>query len=56
MYAPNAALSRNPAKTVVAVAGVLGSKTAELLATLRLLTHGTRVFRPAKQGYTPRQA
>ena len=54
-YVPNAAPSRNPEKSVVVVAVVLGSETAEVLVTPSLITRGTRAFRSAKQWLSPRE-
>ena len=54
-YVPNAASSGNLGKSVVAVAAVLGSEIAELLATPSLITRGTRASGPAKHWYSPRQ-
>ena len=53
-HAPNAVLSENPARLVVAVAAVLGSETAEVLVTQKFITRGTRASRPAKHGRSPR--
>ena len=55
LYAPNAAISGNQAKGVAAVAVVLGSETAEVLATQSLSTRGTRAFEPAKHEHSLRQ-
>ena len=46
---PNVALSINPVKQVVVVAAVLGSETAEVLATRSFITHGTRASDPGLQ-------
>ena len=54
-YAPNVAPSTNQTKVVVAVAEVLGSKTAEVLVTQNLITRGTRASRPAKHDCSLRQ-
>ena len=43
-------LSRNLVYSAVALAGVLGSRTAEMLVTQSLLIHGPRAFRLAKVG------
>ena len=48
-HAPNAASSGDPANSVVAVAAVLGSETAEMLVTQQLSTGGTRACRSAGQ-------
>ena len=55
-YAPNAGPSKNPAKSVVAVAEVLGSKTVEDLVTHNLTTRGSRASRHAKHGQGPRES
>lgn len=49
-YAPNVAPSTNPAKEVVVVAVVLGSKTVEVLAKHNTVTRGTRASGLAKHG------
>ena len=54
-YAADAASSRNPGKTVVALAVVLGSETAEVLVTSSSVTLGTRAFRCVKHGRSPRE-
>ena len=53
-YAPNAAPSANLARLVVAPVAVLGSVTAEVVATRNFVTRGTRVFWPAKDGHSGR--
>ena len=40
--------SGNPVKAVVVVAAVLGSETAEVLATLNFVIRGTKGSKPAK--------
>ena len=52
---PNAAPSVKPEKSVVAVAEVLGSATAEVLGTRNPITRGTRASGYAKHGRSPRQ-
>ena len=47
--------SENLGKAVVAVTEVLGIKAAEVLVTQSFTIRGTRVSRPAKHGYSPRQ-
>ena len=47
MDALSVALSRCPANAAVALLEVLGSTTAEALATLSLITHGLRAPMPA---------
>ena len=54
-FAPHVSPSVNPAKRVVVVAAALGLGTAEVLATQKLSTRGTRVFGPAKHGDSPKQ-
>ena len=54
-YAANAVTSPNLAKTVVVVAAVLGSESAEGVVTSSLVTRGTRASRPAKYGRSPRE-
>ena len=51
-YVPNVAPLGNLGKAVVAVAVVLGSETAEVLATQKYATHGTRASGPAKRGHS----
>ena len=48
---PSAAQPRNPANAVVALAAVLGSRTAERLATHVLITHGSMAFKLAPVGF-----
>jgi len=47
-HALNVARSRNPAKKVVVVPEVLGSETAEVVATQKKVTRGLRACRLAK--------
>ena len=54
LYAANAAKLINLAKLVVAVAAVLGSETAEVMVATNTITRGLTVFRPAKDGQSPR--
>ena len=53
---PNAAPSGNLVKTVVAVATVLGSETAELLGMQNSVSRGTGASRLAKHGRGWRQS
>ena len=46
--AQSAALPRNQANSVVALAAVIGSKNVEMLATRTLIIRGLRASRPAK--------
>ena len=55
LHAPSAVPSRNLAKSVVAVAVVLGSKTAEVLVAQTSITRGSRASRPAQHGRGPNQ-
>ena len=48
--APSAVLSRNPVNAVVALAAVLGSRTAEILGTSVLIIRGPRAFSLVKVG------
>ena len=54
-YATNAAPSRNLGKSVVVVAVVLGSDTAEVPITPIFIARGTRASRPAKHGRSSRR-
>ena len=54
-FAPHVPPSVNPAKPVAVVVVALGSEGAEVLATGRLITRGTRASGPAKRGASPRQ-
>ena len=56
LHAPNAASQRNPAKSVVAVAVVLGSETAEVVVTPSLVTRGTMACSRAEHGQNRRQS
>ena len=49
-YALNAALSRNPVDVAVALAVVLGSRTAEMPGTQSLVIHGPRASKLVKVG------
>ena len=49
-HAQSAVLSRNLVDVAVALAAVLGSRTAEMLVTQRLIIHGPRASRLAKVG------
>ena len=55
-HAPSAALSRNLADLAVVLVMVLGSRTAEMLATQSLIIHGSRAFRLAQVGYVKRMS
>ena len=52
-FVANVSPSRNPAKTVVVAAAVLGSETAGVLVTQDFSTRGTRACRSAKHGHDP---
>ena len=52
---PNVERSGNPANLVVVVAGALGLGTAQVLATHKLCTRGTRVFASAKNKDSPKR-
>ena len=54
-HAPNVAPSRDLVKAVAAVAVVLGSETAEVLAMSRSIARGMRASRHAKHGRSSRQ-
>ena len=54
-YAANVVASGNLGKVVVVVAAVPGSETAEVLVTPSSVTRGTRAYRAAKHGYSPRE-
>ena len=54
LFVQSAASLRSPAKLVVAVVEVLGSQTAEVLATQNLVTHGKRAVGFVKRK-SPRQ-
>ena len=49
-HVSNVALSKNPAKLVAVVVGVLGLETVEVVATPSLVTRGLRASGPAKHG------
>ena len=55
-YVPDVVASVNLAKGVVAVAGVLGLTTAEVLVTQNFTIRGPRVSRSAKHDHSLRQS
>ena len=56
LHVPNAAASKNSAKVVVVVAGVLGLETAGVVVTQTLITLGPRASGSAKHGQSRRQS
>ena len=55
LLAQDAAPSGNLAKAVVVAAEVLGSKTVEVPVTPSSVTRGTRAFRYAAHGHSPKE-
>ena len=54
-YAANVAASGNLGKAVVVLAAVPGSETVEALVTPSVVTRGTRAYKSAKHGRSPRE-